>query len=285
MSPGDRRLADLAAFLRTRRERLTPEQAGLTLRHGPRGRRAPGLRREGIAELAGMSVAWYTHLEQGRDVRPSAASLRRLAEALRLNDDERAYLLTLATDVVAPEQLPPGRPVFTPDLARLLDGLHPNPAFLMDRAWDVVGRNAAIEALIPSLVSVPVAENNALRFAFTPGWRAAVADWEAHARLAVAGFRMSAARAPDDPRFAALVAELRAASPEFRALWDEHDVWRGGRALTQRYEYPHVGAIEVAVTLLDLREPEGLTLAVYMPCDAESAARLRRLVRTAPALP
>lgn len=296
-----RRLTPLGDFLRSRRERLTPTDVGL---HSVGRRRTTGLRREEVAQLAGMSAAWYIQLEQGQDVHPSAGVLDALARALRLDATERAHLFRLghiadfdtgaaaghapdailaATAVPSPE-VPDGTP---PAVRRMLDGLGATPALVVDRYWDVVGRNAALAALLPALaperVSPDTPPRNVVHYVLTSApWRATVADWEVVARRAVAGLRASLApvlaRDAADPRATALIAELQHDSAEFRAWWPAHDLWAAERPLPQVHQHPTAGRLEVEATLLDARGAPGLTLIIYVPCDAVTAAKLRNLV-------
>lgn len=289
----------LGAFLRSRRERLTP--ADISIPNVGR-RRAQGLRREEVAALAGMSAAWYTHLEQGRDVHASETALDSLATALRLNDVERAHLhrlgraapqgtrqadrpgaLTRAADLRPSPEVPDGTP---PTIRRLLDALLPTPALVIDRYWDVVGRNAALEALLPGLGSPRTAPDgpprNVVRYALTRAeWRAAAQDWETAARRAVAGLRASLAdvlaETPADVCAATLVSQLERESSEFRRWWPEHEVWAAERPLVQTFHHETAGALEFETTLLDVRSARGVTLIAFVPCNPESAAGLQRL--------
>jgi transcriptional regulator with XRE-family HTH domain len=281
---------------------LTPSLVGLP---DVGRRRTRGLRREEVAQLAGISPAWYTYLEQGRDVRPSRDVLDALARALRLEGAERAHLFQLAygarsggdhrQSVSATAR---GRPPYAaapppatsdgtpPSLRRLLDALGPTPALVVDRCWDVIGQNAAFAAVLPDLgprrPTPGTPSFNVVEYALTDaGLRAAMHDWAHVARLAVDGLRASLADvAADDPlsaRAASLVARLAETSPEFRAWWPAHGLWVADRPVTHVYEHPRVGRLEVDATMLDVRSAPGLTPVTYVPCDAETTARLRQL--------
>lgn len=196
----------LAGFLRARRERLTPAQVGL-----PPGfrRRTPGLRREEVAQLADVGTTWYTWLEQGRDVRPSAVVLDALADALRLDRDERSYLFALAGRLLpaAPVTAPVAH--VSPALQTVLDSLDPNPAFVRGWRWDVYAWNRAACAVFADFAALPAGERNIVRLLFTdPQARERWEDWEGIARATLALFRADHGRHADDPAFAALIADL-----------------------------------------------------------------------------
>ena len=274
-------MAQLGSFLRSRRERLQPSDVGLPDAGGRR--RARGLRREEVAQLAEMSVAWYTGLEQGRGVHPSRTTLDTLARVLRLEDAEREHLFRLAfpdtrraltteplrdslhgraaVSVAASRLVPsPDHPDGTPpSVRRLLDALGLLPALVLDRYWDVVGYVLTNEL-----------------------WRRHVPEWPALARAAVGGLRASLApvlaEAPNDARAAALLGQLERESAEFGPWWTEHALWGAERPLTHVQRHPTAGAMTFETQLLDLRSAPGLTLVVYTPCDAESTTKLRHLV-------
>lgn len=302
------RLALLGDFLRSRRARLTPEDVGLP---AVGRRRTAGLRREEVAQLAGRSPVWYTHLEQGRAVHPSRDALGALANALQLDATERAYLFQLAYGLhhtgdrrtaITARALPVTRDAPSPSglggpllsLRRLLDALGPTPALVITRCWDVAGCNAAFAAALP--VFAPYAAGrpapnappfNVVEYVLTdPTWRAAMHDWPRVARTAVDGLRAGMAGvAPDDPlsaRATALVARLTAVSPAFRAWWPAHGLWVADYATTHAYEHPAVGRLELDVTLLDVRSAPGLTLLTYVPCDLATTDRLRQLLAATP---
>ncbi|RKG99496.1 XRE family transcriptional regulator [Corallococcus carmarthensis] len=266
--------AELARFLRSRRERLHPEDVGLS--SGSR-RRTPGLRREELARLADVGVSWYTWLEQGRDIHVSEPLLERLVVALRLTPTERLHLFELAHGRPAP------RPVSSPDsvsdaLQRLLDA-HPFPALVSTRRWDIVAWNAAATVLYADLAQPAAEERNGLWALFmNPDRRASMPSWEEAVRRAVAGFRMDAARAADRSEFDALVEKLQAASPEFARLWSEHDVVETPSML-KVILLPELGPIEFENVTLTYSEPDGRELRVsfYAPRPGPNLERARKL--------
>ena len=266
----------LGAFLRARRELVTPENAGVPVLGV---RRVPGLRREEVAMLAGISADYYLRLERGRDRSPSLQVLESLAGVLRLDDDTRAYLLSLAADKPRRRRRP-RREVVPPSTAKLVAML-PLPAFVEGRYLDVLAANALATALSPRLV----AGANRLRdLFFDPGEQALFPDWEAAAAGLVAGFRQAVGTDTDDPRFIELVGELSIASPLFRQLWGRHDVRpRIGAAVP--FRHPIVGEIRLNREKLLVGGTDGIMLVVYHPDvgtdDADKLALLGSAMLTA----
>ena len=269
----DRR-AELADFLRSRRMRLTPEQVGLE--SGNR-RRTLGLRREEVALLAQTSTTWYTWMEQRRDIRVSAALLDRLAGALRLDHGERLHLFALAG-----QPLPLGsgpREDVSPAVARFVHNLHEQPAYVLGRRWDYLTWNAATNAVLGDIGSLPSAERNVLRRVFLdPARRSFHTDWDCAASGILARFRADSAPFVDDPWFTALIEELRACSPEFRRLWAKHDV-RGAADGIKDFQHPEVGRMVFEHLIFRLPDAPDLRVVVYTPLpEYDTPAKLRRLL-------
>lgn len=223
------RREELASFLVSRRNRLSPSDFGITVNSR---RRATGLRREEVAHHAGISATWYVRLEQGRDVRASAHTLRSIAKALRLSPAEQAYLMGLARPDLVGKRLTYAVRQPSPNLLSLLRGLAPHAAYVLDRYWHVAAMNGpAVELLGAFHDNDPWGASLIGRLFLDPGWRSLFQDWNEVARSAVAQFRLSAANQPDDPVFASAIAELEAASEEFRDMWNgleilEPPIWR-----------------------------------------------------------
>lgn len=253
----DRR-RELGAFLRSRRERITPDQVGLP----PTGRRrTPGLRREELALLAGMSATWYTYLEQGRDVRASDQVLDALASALRLDRHERAHLFRLAghTPQAGTDEPEP----LDPDAAAVPHLIQPHAAYIIDGTYDVLSRNRAAEELFPRLTATEGRPPNFARWTFLePAARDVLVEWESEARGLLARLRTLAGRHPGDARYTRLADELTARSPDARAWWPRYDVQvrHGGR---KRLRRPGHGVTEFAYTAFHLAEQPDRTLVVY----------------------
>ncbi|MFD3933111.1 helix-turn-helix transcriptional regulator [Streptomyces sp. NPDC058614] len=235
--------AELADFLRRGRARLDPSDVGLTA--GAR-RRTPGLRREEVAALAGMSVDYYTRLEQSRGPRPSRQMLGALARALRLSGDERDHLFHLVGE--EPPRSESASAHVRPGLLLILDRLYDAPAMIATDYGDVLAQNAMAAALVGDAGG----DRNMVRRFFTEPGARALFPVEDHAELArahVANLRAVTAARPEDPRPARLVAELRAAGGEFAELWDAHEV-AVRRASTKRFRHPTVGLLELDCEIL-----------------------------------
>jgi transcriptional regulator with XRE-family HTH domain len=273
---------ELGDFLRSRRARLRPVDAGL-VDYGER-RRVPGLRREELAQLAGVSAGYYTRLEQGQSPHASDAVLDALATALRLDDDERAHLHTLASPAPRARRRPrPERP--HPRLGTLVDALGDVPALVLGRHTDVLAWNRMGHALLASHLDFRAPRNPAQRpnwtrlFFLDPHLRELFTGWPAKARDTVADLRQIAGHRPGDRALAELVGELTMNSPEFAALWSAHPV-RGCAHHTRDYRHPLAGTMTLTDELLPLPDEDGQRLAVfYAEPDSPSAAALSLLNR------
>jgi transcriptional regulator with XRE-family HTH domain len=248
-------------YLRSRRALGTPEAAGLP----PTGpRRVPGLRRDEVARLVGVSTDYYTRLEQGRVGRPSDSVLDALARALRLGRAERAHLYDLA---VAPRPRPRGRAGHgvRPELTRVVDAILTGPAMIMNHHSDVLHWNALAAALIGDFPSVAPERRNMARLLFLePGMADRHLDWENSVRDIVGILRMSAGRDPHAPGLAELVGELSVCSETFRDLWASHHVHEKTHG-RKTFHHPEVGRIELAHETLHVPGPGHLMLVVHTP--------------------
>jgi transcriptional regulator with XRE-family HTH domain len=265
----------LGEYLRARRELVTPDQVGILVR-GPR--RVPGLRREEVAMLAGISAEYYLRLEQGRDRHPSVQVLRSIAGALRLDDDD--HLLGLAADPPRRARRRPRREVVPPSTARLVAAL-PFPAFVEGRYLDVLAVNPIATALSPRLV---VGGNRLRDVLLDPAEQALFPDWKRAAQVLVAGFRRSVGGDIDDPRVVELVGELTLASPEFPATWARHDVaLRAGAAIS--LHHPQVGELRLDREKLAISDTEGMVLVIHHPEPGSGSAEKLALLGSAAATP
>jgi transcriptional regulator with XRE-family HTH domain len=266
----DTRRHDLGEFVRAQREKLSPAPVGLA---GASRRRTPGLRREEVAQLAGLSTTWYTWIEQGRDVSASPHSLARLASALRLGRAERAYLFELAGkrdpapgDSEA-DALPPAVLAAVAALAA--------PAYVLDRSWNARGWNAAAERLFAGWLDQRGngdGERNLLRFIFlAPAARSLICDWEGRARRVVAEFRAHCAAHLDDPALRVLIDELRRLSREFAQMWEQHGVL-GREGGERTFAHPQDGFLRFAQVTFELAGHSDVKLTILVPAPGGAAA-------------
>jgi transcriptional regulator with XRE-family HTH domain len=264
---------ELAEFLVSRRRQTAPGTVGLP---AGRSRRTPGLRREEVALLAGVSHTWYTWLEQGRDIRPSRQVMDALARTLRLTPAEHEYVLRLSGNGGA---APVGTlEVMPAHVQRLLDALGSSPAYAITPTWSIVGWNRAYERLYPGVAAVPAAERNLLWVVFTdPAVRALLGDWATDSRRFLTQFRAEVGPRLADPEVVDLVTRLQAASPAFREGWASHDVDRFS-STERRFEHPAVGSLVLEHHQLTPSDAPGLQLVVYTAAEGtDSAAKLARL--------
>jgi transcriptional regulator with XRE-family HTH domain len=252
----DPRRVEFGDFLRSRRERLSPKAVGIA---GGRRRRTAGLRREEVAELAGIGVDWYIRLEQGRTVNPSATTVDALARALKLGKAEHAHLRSLARD--------PDRRVFAietvPDsIRRLLDSLD-LPAYVTGRRWDVLAWNAVAEEIFGFGRLAEGDRNVLLAMLTNPAMRKLFgATWADEARRMVAQFRVTHDIWAGDPAFVSLLERLRQGSPEFSAWWGAHDV-RGTASGRKVLNHPKRGRLHFEYTSFQANDDPGLKLTIY----------------------
>lgn len=256
-------------YLKSRRAVLRPADVSLP---SSGVRRVPGLRREEVALLAGVSVDYYGRLEQGRERSPSVQVVEALAAALRLDDDGRSHLFGLAGH--APRT--PRRWVsdhVDPGLLRLMDAWPDNPALVYNRAYDILAANPLATELFGELGAI----GNLMLLVFTdPRSRDFYADWEMVAADSVAGFRMAYGAAPDDPRAKAVLAELLGGA-EFRALWDRRDARR--KCLARKsFRHPEVGLLTLNMQTFDVRSAPGQELIVYDADPGTSSADALKLL-------
>ena len=266
-------LSELGSFLRACRDRSSPDAVPSLL---PGDRRVPGLRREELAVMAGVSVDYYIRLEQGR-VRPSDSVLEAVAKALRLDAAETAHLWTLARRAHGlPSTAPETRPA--PGVERLIELVAPAPAVLMDHCCDVLAWNASGAALDPTLASAPPDRRNLARRVFLdPAAREFFPEWQALAEEVASLLRLNANRFAGDARLEALVKELIDGSDAFRELWDRNQVsdkTRGRKVIA----HPLVGRMELTFEAVAIPEAPGQMLMVYMAePGTPSHAALERL--------
>ncbi|MBF4478203.1 helix-turn-helix domain-containing protein [Rhodococcus rhodochrous] len=272
---------ELGEFLKVRRALVAPPESGTR-------RRVPGLRREEVAALAGVSCDYYTRLEQGRHKRPSETVLYALAEALQLDDLATRHLIDLARAIAAPQRRLPKPSVqrVRPSLHRLLDTFTEHPAFIRGRRTDVLAMNKLAALLLTDFPAKPARDRNLLRWALLDEEaRQRYVDWEKVVSSMVGTLRLDAGRHPDDPLLAQLVGDLSVRSEQFRRWWADHRVVERRDGI-KRLDHPLVGRIDVFYEALEVTGEEAQTLFVYSTDPgSESESKLRVLAdrtRSAP---
>jgi hypothetical protein len=265
----DGRRTELAAFLRARRTRIRPTDVGLP--PGSR-RRTPGLRREEVAQLAGIGVTWYTWLEQGRPIRASVQVLDAVARTLRLDQAEIEHLYRLADVPVAPTEAPVAD--VSPVLHEILESLEPLPAMLLNARYDKLASNRAQQDLFYQWHAVPCLHRNVLWCCFTePDVRRRFVNFDEEAPLMVATLRASFAQHLGEPAWTRFIQQLSAASPEFATLWTRHEVASPG-SRTKHFLHPEAGLLRLRSTSLAVADMPEARIVVYTPMDDDTRQRL-----------
>lgn len=270
--------AELAAFLRTRRERLRPHDVGLP--DGQR-RRTPGLRRQEVAQLASLSVDYYIRLEQARGPRPSRHVLAALARALVLSGDEREYLFRVAGEEPSPARAPSHE--VPAGIRQLIDVMPETPAYVVSARYDILAWNRLATFFVGDLSDFAEDDRNMIRWMFTRPADDGYWDDEhalAFTRSAVADLRAAYARYPGDPSIASLTGELLALSPHFATMWAEHEV--GGRHPTvKRVDHPLTGPIEFECQILHIADTDQRLIAYVAAPGSATQAAFRQLAALA----
>lgn len=260
---GGQRSNALARFLRARRTQVAPEQVGMPVGTGLR--RTPGLRREELATLAGVSIDYYTRLERGKEFHPGPGVVDSLARALLLEPDEHEHLRQLATSAVRTSPEPPANPdrAVGPGVELLLEKLRPGPAYVLSRTLDVLAANPGGLRLYAGIDRWPAERRNLARYYFLhPAARELFPDWDDHVRGCTARLRALAGIEPDAPDLTRLVGELLAQSSDFARLWERYDV-RVHRPATKRFRHPEVGDLTLGYQTMQLDGTPGQRLVVY----------------------
>ena len=280
--PSDtKRRQELGDFLRTRRARISAEQVGLPTRQR---RRTPGLRRDEVALLAGMSVDWYTWLEQGRPIHVSEQVLESLVQALHLNTREREHLYLLACQHLPPET-PLVNEAVSPTLQHFLDHLETSPAYVTGQRWDIVAWNQAACAVFGDFEKMTRRERNIVWRTFTsPTYRQLLVDWEMLAQFILARFRASCQRFLGDPWLTDLVEDLTLSSSEFREWWLRHDV-QGSPEGRKALNHPTAGLLLLEHLNFQVDDAPDLKVTVYTPTnEADTINKLQHLLQEKPAV-
>ncbi|SEU01425.1 helix-turn-helix transcriptional regulator [Paenibacillus sp. NFR01] len=271
------RLAALSVFLKAKRAKLLPEAVGLI--PGTR-RRTAGLRREEVAQLAGVSTTWYTWLEQGRDIRMSASVLECIAAALRLTPDERKYLFALALETatgVAP--LEETQPEIAPSLRKIMDELRYCPTIITDRRYEILGWNEAAAHVFLDFEQIPYGQRNLLRLLFArKELRRLAVNWEHFVRGYLAIFRAYYGQYLEDDWYDRFLEQMKAAYPEFGPLWQQSEVQSAPEVLIE-FRHAKAGKMLFNLTSLQVQGSADLRCSIYTP-DPDSATeqKLQKLM-------
>ncbi|WP_137844948.1 helix-turn-helix transcriptional regulator [Microbacterium sp. 2FI] len=276
---------DVQQFLTALRGRVTPAQAGIPVFGGER--RVPGLRREEVAQLAGVSTAYYTRMERGDLSGVSESVLYALVRALELDDAETAHLLDLARAASGPRRAPRAKSEtrVSPQVVQLIDAMADVPVVALNRLADIVASNSLGRALFPHLFPVDGARVNHARYLFLdPRSQTFYADWEKSAREAVSAMRLLAGQDPSDRALMALVGELATRSDQFRIWWGAHTVRTHANG-TKRINHPVVGLLTVRYETLTLPSAPDVRLATYLTEPGTPSADALDMLRSWTAQP
>ncbi|QUQ67726.1 helix-turn-helix transcriptional regulator [Kutzneria sp. CA-103260] len=277
------RSAEIADFLRTRRARISPEAAGVPADNRPR--RVPGLRRDEVARLAGISIEYYTRLEQGRAGNPSPEIIDAVGQALRLDVTEREHLTNLLTKPGGTRRSAPSGPQrVRPGLYLMMQTLDHVPAFVLGRRTDILASNALGRAVMTDFEALPPGKRNLARYLLLdPESRSRSDEWERYASETVAMLRLDASRHPNDKQLADLIGELTVHCPEFSGWWHDHKVLQRTHG-AKTYRHPLVGDLVFQYESLILPGDPDQTLCVYNVEPGSPTAERIQLLRnwTAP---
>ena len=255
---------ELGRYLRARRAVVTPGDLGLPEGNGRR--RTPGLRREELAALAGVSIDYYIRLERGKETRPSPSVLDALARALRLDAEESSYLREIAAQAArgaAAEPRPAPTRSVRPTLLNMLEAIRPCPAYVLGRTNDMLAANPSGLHLMPGMAAWPAKQRNTIRYTFLhPYAQSLWPDWETKARACVAHLRAVVGTAPDAPDLVALVGELVVKSPDFSRMWERYDVRKVGYG-QKTFLHPEIGRITLSHEVLEVIRTQDQRLVVY----------------------
>jgi len=267
----------LGEFVRSRRERTTPDMVGM-----PPGlrRRTPGLRREEVALLSGIGITWYTWLEQGRPINVSSQVLQSVARVLHLDTTERAHVFALA-ELPDPEQTAE-LPRVGPAVQAMLDQLTPMPAVVFGPHWEILASNRAYLGLIGDYTELPSGYRNTMWMCFTdPYWRTLHPDWSEVARRLVAKMRGAMAEHVGDPGWNALLELLQQHSHEFRDMWRRNEVAPMDSCMKQ-LKHPEAGVLDIEADHLWLSDQRNVRMMIYTPRNDATRARLEVLMTVQP---
>ncbi|MFX3616488.1 MAG: helix-turn-helix transcriptional regulator [Sporolactobacillus sp.] len=262
----------LGQFLKKRRASISPEQVGLKENAN---RRVEGLRREEVADLAGVSVDWYTRLEQGRPVRPSVSVLASICHVLQLNRKESLYLFSLAEQRIPNDQTE--NLIISSAMQQFLDAQLPYPAYITDKRWNMVAWNQTTLEVFGNYDSMSRLERNTVWRAFTdPSMRELLDDWSGHAKRRVSQLRLAYGQSSDEVELGAFIRQLQERSPLFKEWWNDQTIC-GTPEGKKLVHHPVVGDIRLNYISFQSEELPGATVTIHIACDRASLSKLQSL--------
>lgn len=268
------RYEELADFLKTRRAKILPSQVGLS---SAARRRTPGLRREEIAQLAGIGITWYTWLEQGRPIRVSTQVVESLSRVLMLNKQERIHLYLL-TNQPLPAELPGYEGTLSPILQHVLDSLRCCPSLVTDQRWNVIGWNKAACIIFGDFSEMTLRERNIVWAMFTDHkYKQLFTDWDMHAKDLLGRFRSTCGQYIEDPWIAQFVGDLKLVSEEFHTWWQLHEI-ETNREKYKQLNHPQAGRLDFEVSNFDVSDNSGLKMIVHTPSPGTDTANKMKIL-------
>ncbi len=275
MNIEEHRYKELADFLKTRRAKVLPTQVGLS---SSTRRRTLGLRREEVAQLAGVSITWYTWLEQGRTIHVSAQVLESLSRVLLLNTQERIHLYLLANQPL-PADIPGCQGTVSPILQHVLDSLMLCPALMTDQRWNVVGWNNAAGVVLGDFGNMNARQRNIVWAMFTDKrYKQLFVDWDLHAKGLLGRFRSTCGQYIEDPWLVQFIDDLKMQSTEFRLWWPLHEIESNSEKYKQ-LNHPFAGLLDFEVSNFDVSDNSGLKMIVHTPLsETDTAAKMKLLL-------
>ncbi len=269
------RYKELADFLKTRRAKIAPSQVGLI---AATRRRTPGLRREEVAQLAGIGLTWYTWLEQGRPIHVSSSVIESLSRVLLLDRRERTHLYLLANQPL-PSDLSEHQETISPMLQHILDRLNNCPSLVTDQRWNVIAWNKEACLIYGDFEKMNQRERNIVWAVFTePRYKLLLTDWEHNAKRLLGSFRASCGQYIEDAWLVQFIEDLKAASTEFNLWWPLHEIL-GGNEKFKRLNHPTAGVLDFEVSNFDVPDSIGLKMVVHVPTPGtETENRMKDLL-------
>ena len=269
------RYKELGDFLKTRRAKIMPSQVGLS---SASRRRTPGLRREEVAQLAGVGVTWYTWLEQGREIHVSTQVIESLSRVLMLDKQERIYLHLLANQPL-PEEIPGYLGTVSPILQHVLDHLTLCPSLVTDQRWNVVAWNKAACTIFGDFTKMTSRERNIVWAMFTDNkYKQLFVGWDMHAKGLVGRFRATCGQYIKDPWLIQFIDDLKMQSTEFNLWWPLHEIQSNSEKYKQ-LNHPIAGTLDFEVCNFDVADNSGLKLIVHTPLSGtDTSAKMKSLL-------